>query len=167
MSNVEKPMEVCVWCMEPAFAGVVPACSASNTSGKAVLPKSHARLACCCILSRLVLPRCTGRDWSRRGHRRVCMQLVQHQRIEVSLPPPVVASPRTAEVILSRAQRAHSRLSWAERLERNARVPTASQVTMRLFGVPRDFATLLGLQMTSGGEYGEQVCTATDEKSST
>ncbi len=81
----------------------------------------------------------------RREHRRACLQLVQHQRIEVSLPPPAAASSRTAEVILSRAQRAHSRLSWAERLERNARVPTASQVTIRLFGVPRDFATLLGL----------------------
>ncbi len=85
------------------------------------------------------------RDWSRREHRRACMLLVRHQRIEVSLPPPAAASPRTADVILSRAQRAHSRLSWAERLARNARVPTASQVTIRLFGVPESFATSLGL----------------------
>jgi hypothetical protein len=85
------------------------------------------------------------RDWSRREHRRACMQLVRHQRIEVSLPPPAAASPRKAEVILSRAQRAHSRLSWAERLARNARVPTASQVTIRLFGIPEGFATSLGL----------------------
>jgi hypothetical protein len=85
------------------------------------------------------------RDWSRRVHRRACMQLVRHQRIEVNLPPPTAASPRKAEVILSRAQRAHSRLSWEERLARNARVPTASQVTIRLFGVPEGFATSLGL----------------------
>jgi len=85
------------------------------------------------------------RDWSRREHRRACMQLLRHQRIEVSLPPPPTASPRKAEVILSRAQRAHARLSWAERLARNARVPTASRVTIRLFGVPEDFATSLGL----------------------
>ena len=85
------------------------------------------------------------RDWSRRAHRRACMQLLRHQRIEVSLPPPPTASPRKAEVILSRAQRAHARLSWAERLARNARVPTASRVTIRLFGVPEDFATSLGL----------------------
>jgi hypothetical protein len=64
------------------------------------------------------------RDWSRRAHRRACMQLVRHQRIEVNLPPSA-ASPRKGEVILSRAQRAHARLSWAERLARNARVPTA------------------------------------------
>jgi hypothetical protein len=74
------------------------------------------------------------RDWSRRAHR----------RIEVNLPPPA-ASPRKGEVIFSRAQRAHARLSWAERLTRNARVPTASQVTIRLFGVPEGFATSLGL----------------------
>jgi len=73
------------------------------------------------------------------------MQLVRHQRIEVSLPPPPAASPRKAEVILSRAQRAHARLSWAERLARIARVPTVGQVTIRLFGVPGAFATSLGL----------------------
>jgi hypothetical protein len=84
-------------------------------------------------------------DWSRREHRRACIQLVRCQRIEVSIPPPVPASPRTADVILSRAQRAHSRLSWAERLARNARVPAASQVTIKLFGVPEGFATSLGL----------------------
>ncbi len=45
------------------------------------------------------------RDWSRRAHRRACMQLVRHQR----------------------------------------RAPTASQVTIRLFGVPEGFALSLGL----------------------
>src|SRR5713101_8368212 len=84
------------------------------------------------------------RDWSRREHQRACMQLVRHQRIEVSLPSPAAASPRTADVILSRAQRAHARLSWAERFERLARVSTASQVTIRLFGVPEGFAISLG-----------------------
>ena len=52
---------------------------------------------------------------------------------------------RTADVILSRAQRAHSRLSWEERLARNARPPTAGQVTIKLFGIPEAFAASLGL----------------------
>ena len=73
------------------------------------------------------------------------MQLVRHQRIEVSLSPPAAASPGTMEAILSRAQRAHVRLSWSERLARNVRVPTANQVTIQLFGVPEGFATSLGL----------------------
>jgi hypothetical protein len=84
------------------------------------------------------------RDWSRRVHRRACMQLVRDQRIEISLSPSA-ASPPTTEVILSREQRAHSRLSWAERLARNGRVPTADQVTIKLFGIPAGFATSLGL----------------------
>ena len=88
------------------------------------------------------------RDWSRRAHRRACIQLVRHQRLEVSLSPPA-ASPPTADVILSRAQRAHSRLSWAERLARNARPPTAGQVTIKLFGIPAGFATSLGYASAS------------------
>jgi hypothetical protein len=84
------------------------------------------------------------RDWSRREHRRACIQLVRHQRIEVSLLPRAT-SPPIAEVILSRAQRAHARLSWEERLARNARPRAAGQVTIRLFGVPAAFATSLGL----------------------
>jgi hypothetical protein len=87
------------------------------------------------------------RDWSRRAHRRACMRLVRYQRIEVSMPPPTAASSRKVEVILSRAQRAHFRLSWAERLARNARAPTAGQVAIKLFGIPENFATSLGLAM--------------------
>lgn len=48
-------------------------------------------------------------------------------------------------MILSRARRAHSRLSWTERLARNARAEDAGQVTITLFGIPERFATLLGL----------------------
>src|SRR5437588_2300171 len=39
-------------------------------------------------------------DGSRREHRRACMHLLRHQRIEVSLPPIASASPRPAEVLL-------------------------------------------------------------------
>ncbi len=81
-------------------------------------------------------------------HRRTCMHLVRDQRVEVNLPllsPSVEAHPTTAEVILSRTQRAHCRLSWEMRLARNARRDTADQVTIRLFGVPNDFARDLGL----------------------
>ncbi|HEV2579979.1 MAG TPA: hypothetical protein VGT44_03925 [Ktedonobacteraceae bacterium] len=85
------------------------------------------------------------RDWRRRDHRRACMQLTRQQRLEVSLSPPTVTSPPTADVILSRAQRARSRLSWPERLARNARASTAGQVTIRVFGVPAAFAASLSL----------------------
>jgi hypothetical protein len=98
----------------------------------------------------LLHPRVVGpapllwQDWSRREHRRACMQLVRHQRIEVSLPPSVAVSPRIAEVILTRSQRAHTRLAWTERLARNARPDHAGRVTIRLFGIPEGFITSLG-----------------------
>jgi hypothetical protein len=85
-------------------------------------------------------------DWSRREHRRACMQLVRDQHIEMrqAQGPPSQSSPGPA--ILSRAQRAHFRLSWAERLTRNAYVPANGQVSLKLFGVPDQFADFLGLR---------------------
>jgi hypothetical protein len=82
------------------------------------------------------------RDWHRREHRRACIQLVRDQHIEVSRLPPIAVAPNTADVILSRAQRARTRLSWAERLVRNARSITAGQIAIKLFGVPEGFASL-------------------------
>src|SRR5262249_62294840 len=48
-------------------------------------------------------------DWSRRAHRRACIELVRDQRIEVRLVegPPALTSPPPLPSILSRAQRAH------------------------------------------------------------
>jgi hypothetical protein len=73
------------------------------------------------------------------------MHLLRQQHVEVQLEPGLFASPTLAPVPLSRAQRAHYRLDFQERLARNARVPTVSQVTIRLFGIPEGFATSLGL----------------------
>jgi hypothetical protein len=84
-------------------------------------------------------------DWSRRAHRRACMQLVRHQRVEFQLGPPSQEQPDSQSPILSRAQRAHFRLSWQQRLMRNTRAPTAGHITIKLFGIPEAFATSLGL----------------------
>ncbi len=85
------------------------------------------------------------KDWSRRQHRRACIQLLRRQRVEVQMEQALSASPNVSSAPLSRAQRAHYRLCWQERLVRNARPLTAGQVTIKLFGVPEAFATLLGL----------------------
>jgi hypothetical protein len=84
-------------------------------------------------------------DWSRRQHRRACICLLRDQRVEVTLPQALPPEPQGPEVILSRAQRAHYRLAWEERLARNVSVPTTGQVTITLFGVPAAFAAFLGL----------------------
>jgi hypothetical protein len=85
------------------------------------------------------------RDWSRRFYRRVCIQLVRHQCVKIEVESASSPSLAIQPVPLSRALRAHYRLSWAERLARNARSPSTGWVTIRLFGVPEDFATSLGL----------------------
>ncbi len=84
-------------------------------------------------------------DWSRRQHRRACMQLLRQQRVDVQLGPPAQPGPTTSAPMLSRAQRAHYRLSWEERLARNASASTATWSTITLFGVPEGFAASLGL----------------------
>jgi hypothetical protein len=84
-------------------------------------------------------------DWSRRVHRRACMRLLRGQRLEVQMELARSVSPTVPPAPLSRAQRAHYRLSWEERLARNARASAAGLVTIRLFGVPAVFATALGL----------------------
>ena len=84
------------------------------------------------------------KDWSRRQHRRACMQLLRHQRVEVRVEQGLSVAPTRPPAPLSRAQRAHYRLDFQERLARNARAPTASRVMISLFGVPEGFATSLG-----------------------
>jgi hypothetical protein len=87
------------------------------------------------------------KDWSRRQHRRACMQLVRHQRVEILQ----AGSGNTATLVstpapLSRAQRAHTRLCWEDRLARNAAPSTPSSVLIRLFGIPDALASAIGLK---------------------
>lgn len=88
------------------------------------------------------------KGWSRRQHRQALMQLCRSQRIEMQVEPASQAAPAPEPSILSRARRAHYRLSWAERLARNARSRGASQVRIKLFGIPAVFAASLGLATT-------------------
>ena len=86
-------------------------------------------------------------DWQRCFHRREVVKLLRHQRIDVQLAetaPPAQSPPVR---LLSRAERAHYRLSWAERLARNARRSTAPDVSIKLFGIPDAFATSLVLRI--------------------
>jgi hypothetical protein len=86
-------------------------------------------------------------DWQRCFHRREVVKLLRNLRIDVELTkmaPPAQSPPIR---LISRAERAHYRLSWAERLARNARSKTAPEVSIKLFGIPDAFATALGLRI--------------------
>jgi hypothetical protein len=72
------------------------------------------------------------------------MQL-QGQRLDMQMDADRSTNLTHEAAPLSRAQRAHYRLDWHERSSRNARAPTASRVTIKLFGVPEDVAASLGL----------------------
>jgi hypothetical protein len=86
------------------------------------------------------------RDWSRRVHRRACMQLLRHQRVEVQREPDLTPHRDDSSLPLSRASRVHSRLSWAQRQARNARRPLSPPIKLHLFGMPNAFAAFLGLE---------------------
>jgi hypothetical protein len=102
-------------------------------------------------VSVLLLPLIVGgepllwHDWSRKVHRSACMQLLRSQRVDVQVKQGVSVSPELAPAPLSRAQRAHARLSWQERLARNGRAPGSCQVSIKLYGIPHAFASWLGL----------------------
>jgi hypothetical protein len=86
-------------------------------------------------------------DWQRCFHRREVVKLLRHQRVDVELAetaPPAQSPPIQ---LISRAERAHYRLSWEQRLARNARPKTAPEVSIKLFGIPDAFATSLGLHI--------------------
>jgi len=86
-------------------------------------------------------------DWQRRFHRREMVKLLRHQHVDIRLAetaPPAQSPPVR---LLSRAERAHWRLSWAERLARNARPKAAPDVSIKLFGIPDTFAVSLGLHI--------------------
>jgi hypothetical protein len=61
--------------------------------------------------------------------------------MEPTLPRTSASSSPT----ISRAERAHYRLSWDERLARHARTEAAERITLTLFGIPDRLATFLGL----------------------
>lgn len=87
-------------------------------------------------------------DLPATGLRRLLSQRLRQQRIDgltaasdARLSPP-------PEQPQSRDQRAHRRLTWSERLARNARSANAPPVRLRVYGIPAAVAATLGLLTT-------------------
>ena len=68
-------------------------------------------------------------------------------RLESSAPLSPPRGPRTTEKILTRAERAHWRLSWDQRLARNARPVDAPRLIVTLHGLPVPFAAAFGFDL--------------------
>jgi hypothetical protein len=84
------------------------------------------------------------RDWHRRHQRHACLRL-HRQHLEVQVEPVLGSTSASSPPTISRAQRAHFRLAWEERLARNARTEAPERITLTLFGIPDRLAAFLDL----------------------
>jgi hypothetical protein len=84
-------------------------------------------------------------DWSRCRTRRELVSLLRTQTVTITVTPSVSRFESPEPVPLTRAQRAHWRMSWAQRLARNAAKPSMPSVQIHLSGIPTAFATSIGL----------------------
>jgi hypothetical protein len=81
------------------------------------------------------------RDWPRRQLRRYWLRLIRRETATVSWEPSRLPEPplETGETLFTREQRAHYRLSWSQRLARNARPADAPSLSVLLHGLPTHF----------------------------
>ncbi len=84
-------------------------------------------------------------DWSRCQPRRAWIRWQRSHLVTVEAPP--VSPPVSTPSPLSRAERAHWRMTWQQRLARNARPPTAPPVETTIYGLSPVFAQALGLRV--------------------
>ena len=87
------------------------------------------------------------KDWPRCGIRRGWLKVVRSETVclESSTQPSSVTTP--PENVLTRARRAHWRLSWAQRVARNARPTDAPRLSVTLHGLPATFAHAFGFEL--------------------
>jgi hypothetical protein len=83
-------------------------------------------------------------DWSRCQTRRKLMSLLHTQTVTITLTSAPV--PDTAHRgPLTWQERKHTRLTWEQRLARNAYGQSSPRVSLHLFGIPDAFAQAIGL----------------------
>lgn len=123
---------------------------------------SAARIADCRICS--LRPLCQEHGTSTKKPRRVSAVLhplppvrpqvqprrawIRWQRSHlVTVQAPLSSPPPSTPAVFSRAQRAHWRMTWPQRLARNARPPSASPVGIMVYRLSTVFAQALGLRV--------------------
>jgi hypothetical protein len=87
-------------------------------------------------------------DWPRCQLRRQWMGLLRTQTVHLSFGSAQREEQREGETqhlhVQTRAQRAHWRLNWQERMARNARLATAPPLEVTIHGLPASFAQSFG-----------------------
>ena len=81
-------------------------------------------------------------DWPRCHIRRNWLRVVRSETVGVMMgtTPTLDRTAETDGPMITREQRAHWRLSWAQRLARNTRPVTAPSLTITIHGLPASFA---------------------------
>ena len=90
-------------------------------------------------------------DWERCHLRQRWFHLLRTQTVLLTFGPleHVPAQLVQPAAIQTRAQRAHWRLSWSQRLARNARPPTAPPLEVTVHGLPVRFAKAFGFDVVT------------------
>jgi ketosteroid isomerase-like protein len=88
-------------------------------------------------------------DWPRAHIRRSWLKLVRTQTVMLTMAgtPKQEQAQSSRQPVLTRAERAHWRLSWEERLARNARPATSPHLTLTIHGLPATFASVYGFDL--------------------
>jgi hypothetical protein len=89
------------------------------------------------------------KDWPRCGIRRAWLKVIRSQTmcLESSSPLSPSRGSCATEKIVIRAERAHWRLSWSQRLARNARPSNVPRLVVTLHGLPAIFASSFGFDL--------------------
>ena len=88
-------------------------------------------------------------DWERCQIRRRWIRLLRTQTVDLTFGSVQQEEKKESKHsdVQTRAQRAHWRLSWGERMARNARLSTASPLEVTIHGLPAAFAQSFGLDV--------------------
>ncbi len=89
------------------------------------------------------------RDWPRCRLRRQWLKVIRSETVTFSwgTRQPAQQTAQTSKEVWTRAERAHYRLSWEERLARNASPSDAPPLTVTLHGLPPSFVTSFGFAL--------------------
>jgi hypothetical protein len=91
-------------------------------------------------------------DWPRCQLRQNFIHLLRTQTVELTFHPlqsDKDLSNDRDDHMLTRAERAHWRLSWQQRLARNARPAFAPVLTVTIYGLPAAFAQHIGVSLVT------------------
>ena len=88
-------------------------------------------------------------DWPAFRIRQQWLKRLRTETVHLTIGPLAEPSPEPSPLVLTRAQRAHWRLSWKERFARNARREAAPVISITLHGIPASFARMFALDIAA------------------